>query len=85
MADSSPTWAWCRSIAISGTTPEPPADQQDRAAVTGCQTKYPPTGPRTSTRSPASGTHREVRRDLAIHDPLDGQLDAVSSGADAIE
>ena len=49
------------------------------------QTKCPPIGPRSSMASPTCGDVVEERRDLAVVEPLDGQLDRpVCSGAEAI-
>src|SRR5437879_4378916 len=51
-----PAWRWERTIAMSGTMPEPPATSSTGAGSTGRQTNQPPTGPRISTGSPGERT-----------------------------
>ena len=50
-------------------------------------TNQPPIGPRTSSSSPTLDDVVQERRDLAVVEPLDGELDLVrlSSGGDATE
>ena len=43
-------------MAISGTIPDPPPTSRTGDLFSGRQTNQPPTGPRTSTRSPGSIT-----------------------------
>ena len=45
-----------RSIAIRGTIPEPPATRSSGPPSATSQTKYPPIGPRSSSRSPTRST-----------------------------
>ena len=47
-----PSSARCLAIAISGTIPEPPPTRDTVPSACGFQTKYPPTGPRSSITSP---------------------------------
>ena len=69
-----------RIIAISGTTPEPPATSSTGAVCVARQTNQPPTGPRSSSWSPDLERVGQVGRDLAVVEPLDGQLDPAAVG-----
>jgi hypothetical protein len=46
--------ARARTMAISGTTPEPPATSSTGPPSAGSHTKCPPIGPRTSSSSPTA-------------------------------
>ena len=71
-------------MAISGTTPDPPATSS---------TARPGPAPRRSSRPPAlelqlvalAELAGQVRRDLAVLQALHGQLDPRAVGAEAIE
>ena len=73
-----------RSIAISGTTPEPPPTS--RAGASASQVNQPPIGPRTSSSSPTTRSSWRKRRHLAVVEPLDGELELAGSvGGEATE
>ena len=65
--------AW-RSIATSGTTPEPPADPERRRVSRPRRTSRR-SGPRTSSSSPGCDDVGEEARHLAVLEPLDVELE----------
>ena len=72
-------------MAISGTTPEPPAIRKSGPPRAAVQTKWPPIGPRSSNRSPARTSPTRYGETSPVLDALDGQGQRGASGADAIE
>ena len=75
--------AW-RSIAIRGTTPEPPPRRIAGAAPS--HTNQPPIGPRTSSSSPGSTTSwRYVDTSPSSKRSTVSSISFVPSGADATE
>ena len=83
---SLPWAALWRSIAISGTSPEPPPTSSSGPPSSTRQVKWPPTGPRSSSSSPARSSLGQVGRDLAVVDALDGQLEprVLGGGGDRV-
>ncbi len=69
-----------RIIAISGTTPEPPRDEQQRASLRRLPDEV--AADRTAQLDPVAGPELvgEVRRHLAVVEPLDRELDASAVG-----
>ena len=67
-----PAAARARSIAISGTMPEPPATRNSGPSVSAPTRSSRRSGPRSSTRSPIPNASREIRRHLAVIQALDG-------------
>jgi hypothetical protein len=51
-----PAIARWRAIAMSGTTPDPPATSRSGPPIAASQTKYPPIGPFNSSGSPTATT-----------------------------
>ena len=73
-----------RSIAISGTTPEPPPTS--RAGASPSHTNQPPIGPRTSSSSPGSTTSwRKADTSPSSSRSTVSSNSVASSGADATE
>ena len=71
---------------ISGTTPLPPATSSTGPGGAGSQTNQPPIGPRSSSGYPGIEHVGQVGRDLAVLEPLHGQLEPVAGrAAEAIE
>ena len=80
-----PAVACCRTIAISGTTPEPPPTSSTGSVCSGRHTNQPPIGPRTSTWSPG----RTSSTRYGDTSPSSSRSTVIStrvpSGTDAIE
>ena len=81
VSTSLPRAARWRSIDISGTSPEPPPTSSSGPPSSTRQEKCAPIGPRSSISSPCLQHAGQVRRDLAVVDPLDGQREPPVLGA----
>ena len=77
--------ARCRSMAISGTTPEPPPTRSSGPPSFAVHVKYPPIGPRISRRSPTrtSSTRYGETSPSSIFSTVMATRE--SSGAEAME
>ena len=74
-----------RSIAISGTSPEPPATSCTGSDCSGRQTNQPPSGPRISSTSPTATTWVRYGDTSPSSSPSTVTSTVVPSLADAIE
>ena len=65
---------------MSGQIPDPPATRSSGPPSAGAHTKYPPIGPAKFQLVTGMQLTGEIRRDLAVVEPLDGERDALIGG-----